>query len=180
MLAGDTDEHRDAVFCEGGRLQRRSSLHGNEAHRGGDPQELYWPRVNLQRRIPEHTKAAMCRTRDFKYVRRLYGQDELYDLRADPHELCNRISDPKLARGKFRTELSARLLTWHLETCDVVPLKRMPGGRDAHGQPKQPAPSSARPPQALYDPWRFVKIGLLALVSLAVISTLIYYFLGKY
>ena len=46
---------------------------------------------------PEHTKAVMCRTADYKYVRRLYEQDELYDLRADPGELHNRIDDPALA-----------------------------------------------------------------------------------
>ena len=39
----------------------------------------------------------MCRTADYKYVRRLYEQDELYDLRADPGELHNRIDDPALA-----------------------------------------------------------------------------------
>ena len=42
---------------------------------------------------PEHTKAVMCRTQDYKYVRRLYGSDELYDLKAGPMELTNRIDD---------------------------------------------------------------------------------------
>jgi hypothetical protein len=62
----------------------------------------------------------MCRTDSFKYVRRLYEQDELYDLEHDPHELVNLIADPALAptlRG-----LKERLLTWYMETCDVVPL----------------------------------------------------------
>jgi hypothetical protein len=39
----------------------------------------------------------MCRTREFKYVRRLYESDELYDLRADPQELSNRVDDLSLA-----------------------------------------------------------------------------------
>jgi len=61
----------------------------------------------------------MCRTRDFKYVRRLYESGELYDLRADPGELHNRIDDPDLAPVLAR--LKERLLTFYLETCDVVP-----------------------------------------------------------
>ena len=84
------------------------------------PSGLYWPRVNLQASEgPEHTKAVMCRTHDLKYVRRLYEQDELYDLRTDPGELVNRIDDPALALDL--TRLKERLLTFYLETCDVVP-----------------------------------------------------------
>ena len=84
------------------------------------PSGLYWPRVNLQASEgPEHTKAAMCRTREFKYVRRLYEQDELYDLSEDPGELHNRIDDPALSG--VLAELKERMLTFYLETCDVVP-----------------------------------------------------------
>ncbi len=61
----------------------------------------------------------MCRTQDFKYVRRLYEPDELYDLRSDPAELHNRIDDPSLA--SVLLELKERLLTFYLETSDVVP-----------------------------------------------------------
>ncbi len=61
----------------------------------------------------------MCRTKDYKYVRRLYESDELYDLHADPAELDNRINDPALA--KVLAELKERLLTFFLETGDVVP-----------------------------------------------------------
>ena len=62
----------------------------------------------------------MCRTKDYKYVRRLYETDELYDLRADPGEVHNRIDDPALA-GRL-VQLKDRLLTHYLETADVVPL----------------------------------------------------------
>ena len=61
----------------------------------------------------------MIRTRDHKYVRRLYESDELYDLRADPGELHNRIADPALAG--VLAQLKDRLLTFYLETGDVVP-----------------------------------------------------------
>ncbi|HEY4386698.1 MAG TPA: sulfatase/phosphatase domain-containing protein, partial [Ktedonobacteraceae bacterium] len=86
------------------------------------PEGLYWPRLSLQRSEgPEHTKAVMCRTNEYKYVRRLYEQDELYDLRTDPHELHNRIDDPSLVA--IRDQLKDRLLTFYQETSDVVPFK---------------------------------------------------------
>ena len=120
LLAGETDEHRDAVFCEGGRLHGETHCMELESTDSQVPTGLYWPRVNLQTSEgPEHTKAVMGRTRDYKYVRRLYEQDELYDLRADPGELHNRIDDPSLAG--VLAQLKERLLTFYLETGDVVP-----------------------------------------------------------
>jgi arylsulfatase A-like enzyme len=70
---------------------------------------------------PYHTKAAMCRTREFKYVRRLDETDELYDLCSDPGEQCNRIHDPAL-RGVL-ADLRERMLSWYQETADVVPFE---------------------------------------------------------
>ena len=121
LLAGDTDTHRDAVFCEGGRrpgerqcMERDSVLHQV-------PTGLYWPRVGLQSddSTGAHLTGVMCRTRDYKYVRRLGESDELYDLRRDPGELDNRIADPALA--SVRAELRDRMLTFFLDTGDVVP-----------------------------------------------------------
>jgi hypothetical protein len=43
----------------------------------------------------------------------------LYDLQADPRELQNRIDDPSLAG--VLAELKDRMLTFFLETGDVVP-----------------------------------------------------------
>ena len=84
------------------------------------PSGIYWPRVGLQSSEgPEHTKAVMCRTRDFRYVRRLYEADELYDLQAGPAEQHNRIDDLALARTL--SWLKDRLLTFLVETGDVVP-----------------------------------------------------------
>mgnify|MGYP000305597783 CR=1 FL=1 len=39
----------------------------------------------------------MCRTGDYKYIRRLYEEDEFYDLRLDPKETQNRIGCPEYA-----------------------------------------------------------------------------------
>ena len=120
VLSGETDEHRDAVFCEGGRRHGETQCMELESGDSQVPTGLYWPRVQLQTSEgPEHTKAVMCRTKDFKYVRRLYESDELYDLRADPQELHNRIDDPSLA-GEL-AQLKERLLTFYLDTADVVP-----------------------------------------------------------
>jgi arylsulfatase A-like enzyme len=122
VLAGETDEHRDAVFCEGGRLLEEQHTREAPSVAKMDPQRpsLYWPRIQFQvGNGPEHGKAAMVRTRRYKYVRRLYEQDELYDLQADPGERCNRSADPALAA--VRAELSERLLRWYMETCDDVP-----------------------------------------------------------
>ena len=61
------------------------------------PGGLYWPRVELQVTDdgPYHGKVVMCRTKDFKYVQRLYEKDELYDLNNDPGELNNLIDNLK-------------------------------------------------------------------------------------
>lgn len=122
VLAGETDEHRDAVFCEGGRLHGETQCMERESTAAGD-RSLYWPRLKLQidDTKPYHTKAVMCRTKEYKYVRRLYERDELYDLAEDPMELHNRIDDPALAQ--VRAQLCDRLCTFYLETSDVVPFE---------------------------------------------------------
>jgi arylsulfatase A-like enzyme len=123
LVTGDTHEHRDAVFSEGGRLRDEAHCAELQATRNQKPTGLYWPRLSLQAidDPPYHGKAAMCRTRDFKYVMRLYERDELYDLRKDPQELRNVVGVPEYAAAL--SGLKARLLAWYMETCDVVPLK---------------------------------------------------------
>jgi arylsulfatase A-like enzyme len=119
VIAGAADAHRDAVFCEGGRLA------GEEHCKEGDfsPADTlrhYWPRLSLQWESHVfHSKAVMCRTERYKYVRRLYESDEFYDLQTDPGETRNRIGDPSLAAEIARHR--DRLLTFFLETGDVVP-----------------------------------------------------------
>jgi arylsulfatase A-like enzyme len=120
VVAGATDEHRDAVFCEGGRLHGEEHCMERQSTSNLSPTGLYWPRVVLQSSEgAEHTKAVMCRTARYKYVRRLYESDELYDLRADPGEQHNRIHDPALT--PVCEQLRQRMLTWFMETADAVP-----------------------------------------------------------
>ncbi len=124
VIAGDTDEHRDAAFCEGGRLMGEIQAAEREylARNPDNPEQgAYWPRASLQwsDEHPWHTKATMCRTKDYKYVKRLYESDELYDLKKDPGECLNVINDP--AYAEIKVQMIERLLRWYQETCDVVP-----------------------------------------------------------
>lgn len=117
VLAGE-DLHRDAVFCEGGRLEGED--HCMDA--GHNPDNEYWARTIEQTQIPQHTKATMIRSGSFKYVRRLYETDELYDLLNDPFERKNVINEPEYK--DIIAQLKEKMLTHYQATCDVVPHKR--------------------------------------------------------
>ena len=123
-VLADTDAiHRDAVFCEGGRLRQEVHASERESTSGMGGLGLYSPRIEQQLREDDvfpHSKATMCRDGQFKYVRRAYETDEFYDLGSDPGETTNLINEPGSARSIDR--LKERMLTWYMETCDVVPL----------------------------------------------------------
>jgi arylsulfatase A-like enzyme len=123
VVAGERDTHREAVFCEGGRLPGERHCMELESHDPDRPfeQHPYWPRLSLQARDdwPFHSKALMCRTRTWKYVLRIGERDELYDLRNDPGERINRIGDPSV--GPVVQALREQTLRWLYETADVVP-----------------------------------------------------------
>ncbi len=122
IIADRKTAHRNAVFCEGGRLHGETHCMELEYPQGHtDPNDHYYPRLSFQAAEgPEHTKAVMCRTSKFKYIRRVYEDDELYDLEQDPQELNNIINNP--AYSKTLGELKERTLAWFMETSDVVPL----------------------------------------------------------
>jgi len=125
LVTGLTTEHRGVVFCEGGTLKEEEHTHGWRRKR----QNIYWPRISAQTSDHRaHGKAVMVRSRRWKYVRRLYERDELYDLRSDPQELTNVIDDA--GHADIVADLSARMLDWFLATGDVVPYEldeRRPG-----------------------------------------------------
>ena len=120
IVNGETDEIRDAVYCEGGA--RVEEIHTHENRYSHTPDHIYHPRITVQNETPElHGKGVMLRTHQWKYVRRLYDTDELYNLENDPDELKNLIADPKYA--EVVRELSHKMLDWFLDTGDVVPFK---------------------------------------------------------
>jgi arylsulfatase A-like enzyme len=120
IMADPGQAHREAVFCEGGRLI--GEKHCRDYHRDEEmsPQHPYWPREYAQdQELPQIAKATMCRTREFKYVRRLMEPDELYDLRQDPRELNNVAEEA--AYGDVLRQMKDRMLRFYQETIDVVP-----------------------------------------------------------
>lgn len=121
VLANRTQPNRSYVCCEGGRLAEE--IHCDEFHENGEKGipvfHPYWPRLSAQADPVAHGKATMLRTNDYKYVARLYEDDELYDLKADPQEHHNRIHDPALA--DVAVQMQYRLMQWYMRTADVVP-----------------------------------------------------------
>ena len=121
VIAGGQDRHREAVFCEGGRMQGETQCMELESNPTLDPRAEYYPRMKLQRSEEgEHTKATMCSTADYKYVRRYYEQEELYDLSRDPGEKRNIIDG--LEYRDILLNLKEKMLTHYQGTCDVVPM----------------------------------------------------------
>ena len=122
VLSGETDDHRDAVCSEGGRLESEPHV-VNAASRGrtGSEEGMYWPKQACHAESLENCgKSVMLRTKTHKLVKRLYESDELYDLVDDPGELDNRIENP--AYADVKDQLERRLLQLYLETSDIVPV----------------------------------------------------------
>jgi len=118
LLRGETGEHRQYVFSEGGALA--DEIHTHESDRPRE--DIYWSRPALQFTDPEvHGKAVMIRSHRWKCVRRLYDTDELYDLEQDPGEVHNLVGDPSLA--DVRQELTAAMADWFIATGDQVPIR---------------------------------------------------------
>ena len=70
LVTGETKEHREAVFCEGGRRFGETQAMELESTSAGNDKGLYSPRLKLQTTDsgPYHGKAVMCRTKKYKYV----------------------------------------------------------------------------------------------------------------
>lgn len=106
------DTHREEVFTERGRLRLERQASENESI--SLPHGLYYPRVSLQGKEDEilmHTKATMCRTKDFKYIKRAYEKDELYNLQNNPGEINNIIDEPQYKEELEK--LKNKMLSWY-------------------------------------------------------------------
>ena len=69
-----------------------------------------------------HSKGIMLRDKRYKYVSRLHGSDELYDLEADPGETTNIIGQEVLQ--PVIADMRYRMLKWLEGTADIVPFER--------------------------------------------------------
>ena len=121
VLADRGTSVRDFVCCEGGRMP--GETHCDEYHRAGPngapPSVVYWPKMRTQADDRGHEKGIMLYDGRYKYVCRPLGQDELYDLQADPGERCNVIGNPALAAQL--ADMRCRMLKWLQATADIVP-----------------------------------------------------------
>ena len=117
-------KHRNVVFTEGGRLQKESQASEKESLQKSGSLGLYSPRIKqqiLESKPLPHSKATMCRNQRYKFIKRAYEMDEFYDLKEDPGEINNLISN-----SKYQNEIDSlrdKLLNWYQETCDVLPFK---------------------------------------------------------
>jgi arylsulfatase A-like enzyme len=103
---------RQSVFSEHG-TQRGALDRGavmaqlQEMASRGKPHGAPW-------QLAANGQKKMVRTRDWKYVHHAGGEGELYDLRADRHELHNLADDPAHA-GRVK-EFQRELLDWLVDT----------------------------------------------------------------
>jgi arylsulfatase A-like enzyme len=108
-----TSPHRRYAFTEGGFLMEEEAL----MERSGFP---YDRKAALQHDHPElNGKVVAVRDEEWTYVWRLYEPPELYHRRSDPSERLNLAGEEKYADIEER--LRSAILTWLVETADVVP-----------------------------------------------------------
>ncbi len=108
--------HKDYVICEGGRLPDEWQAM-EPLHEEGTP---YWPRISVQHMEDgSHYKGCMIREKNIKYIMRINGEDELYDLENDPMELNNCINDASFSDKVL--QLREKLLLTFVKTSDYVP-----------------------------------------------------------
>ena len=86
------------------------------------PGTVYYPKMLQQQELPESVcRVVMQRDMHYKLNVRTNGQNELYDMQADPQEYNNLYNDP--AYREIREERIHRMLSWLISTSDVVPRK---------------------------------------------------------
>ncbi|MDQ4099529.1 MAG: sulfatase-like hydrolase/transferase [Chloroflexota bacterium] len=122
LLRGDGGYAREAVFAEVGFEGQPAGWDELRDIPSGPLDGRFFPWG--ARGEAWQGRGKMGRTHDWKLVRYETGEGELYDLRADPYELRNRIDDP--ACEPVVRDLEGRLLRWLIATEDTLP--PMPAG----------------------------------------------------
>jgi len=116
LIAGKTDKHKDAVFSQGG-VEKDATLRPFPYQRkaGG-----YSPKQKVLCEHPEAMiRSKMIRTDRYKYIYRLAGDCELYDLQTDPDELNNLAGDT--AYRDLIAGLKDRMLRFTIESETNLP-----------------------------------------------------------
>lgn len=112
---------REYACCEGGRLPGETQCDEYHQPSGGtsQPFDVYWPKKMAQADDYAHSKGTMIRTEKFKYISRISGEDEFYDLEKDPSETTNEIHNNIYIEEICN--LKNEMLKWLQKTSDIVP-----------------------------------------------------------
>lgn len=113
VLTDPTTPHRVFAFSEGGYTRDEADL----VEQADFPYDL---KAGLQQEDPTLAgKAISVRSQDWTYIYRLYESDEFYNRTHDPLEERNLINDP--THQITIREMKDHILTWMVETADVIP-----------------------------------------------------------
>ena len=122
QVAGEAGDPDRVVWCEGGYDVREP--HCFEGTGGfsmfNKPGTIYYPKMTQQQKDPVSVcRGTMMRNARFKLNVRTSGDNELYDMIADPTELHNLYHDP--AYADVVAAMEKEMLVWLMDTSDVVP-----------------------------------------------------------
>lgn len=112
---------RKYAFSEGGRLfyeEQCDEFHANGMSETQKTNE-YWARMMAQCNDLAHEKGTMITDGKYKYIERLSGRNEFYNLLEDPKELHNLYEQEK--ESLVVLEMKKEMLKWYQATCDIVP-----------------------------------------------------------
>lgn len=110
LMEGRTDEHKKCVFSEGG-VEPGALASAPSLERLG--REFLKHKV-LYERPETMERAKMVVMGDYKYVYRVNGLHEFYDLKEDPHELENRLAAPRYRAAI--DEMRDEMIRWLVQT----------------------------------------------------------------
>ena len=118
----DGSRSKDAVFADGGHelgMRERFNFPVRHKDKKGRNAPSTHGKQETYARYPETmSRCKMIRTDRWKLVMREAGDHELYDMPADPDEMCNlwgrQETDPEVARVVM--DLQTRLIDWCLRT----------------------------------------------------------------